>query len=76
MTIVAVITRAGGFADLANKKKVTVTRAIHNDEGKLIDREKHIVNVEEMLEGTGKGREVKPFWIYPGDTIWVPERFI
>jgi len=63
MTIVEAISQAGGFAPMAKKNAVTVTRT----EGKK--KTKYTVPVESI--GDGKAPN---FLMRPGDIVWVPER--
>jgi protein involved in polysaccharide export with SLBB domain len=63
MSIVEVISRAGGFTAMARKNSVRVTRA----NGK--DTERMEVGVEDIGQGKAPNFTVKP-----GDVIFVPER--
>ena len=69
--LVELISMAGGFGPLANKKKVRVTRASANGSNEIVE-----VNVEEMIEGRKKNRSTKTIYIYPGDLIFVDEVFL
>ena len=66
--IVEIISMAGGFAPLAKKKAVQVTRDLPN--GSVLKLE---VNVEEMIEGRKNKKPVETVYIYPGDLIYVDE---
>jgi polysaccharide export outer membrane protein len=64
MTIIQVVTLAGGFTKLAAKNSVNVTR--------LIDAQEKKIRVP--VEDIGVGRE-KNFMLQPGDIVFVPESF-
>ena len=64
-SIISVISEAGGLTGIARAREVRVTR--RNEEG---ETEVHHVNVDQLLGGDGAG-----FQVYPGDVIYVPERF-
>lgn len=66
MSIVSVISEAGGFTGIARSREARVTRT--NEEG---EEEVHTVNVDRILEGQADAA----FQIYPEDVIFVPERF-
>ena len=76
MNIVEVISRAGGFSDIARKNKVYVTRTIYDSSGNAQKTETYTVDVEALSKGLIKFGTKKRFWIYPGDRIQVPERLI
>ena len=76
MNIVEVISRAGGFSDIARKNKVYVTRTIYDSSGSATKTETYTVDVEALSKGLIKFGTKKRFWIYPGDRIQVPERLI
>jgi protein involved in polysaccharide export with SLBB domain len=76
MNIVEVISRAGGFSDIARKNKVYVTRTIYDSNGNAQKTETYTVDVEALSKGLVKFGTKKRFWIYPGDRIQVPERLI
>jgi polysaccharide export outer membrane protein len=63
MTIVEAISQAGGFAAMAKKNAVTVTRA---DGGKK-------TNYAVPVESIGNG-DAPNFFLRPGDIVFVPER--
>ncbi|MEM9493325.1 MAG: polysaccharide biosynthesis/export family protein [Myxococcota bacterium] len=63
MTVVDAVAQAGGFADLARKNAVRVTRV---EEGK---KQNFIVPVRSIGEGKANN-----FFIRPGDTVFVPRR--
>jgi len=76
MNIVEVISRAGGFSEIARKTKVYVTRTIHDERGNAVKTETYTVDVEGLSKGLVRFGTSKKFWIYPGDRIEVPERLI
>ena len=63
MTVVDAVAQAGGFADLARKNAVSVTRL---ENGK---KKNYIIPVESI--GQGKADN---FFLRPGDTVFVPRR--
>ncbi|MCG8424045.1 MAG: polysaccharide export protein [Proteobacteria bacterium] len=63
MTVVDAVAQAGGFAELARKNAVTVTRV---DGGK---KHNYIIPVESIGEGKADN-----FYVRPGDTVFVPRR--
>lgn len=62
MTIIQVITQAGGFTEMADRDSTIVTRT---QEGR-----KHRIRVK--VKSIGEGR-AQNFMVHPGDIIWVPE---
>jgi protein involved in polysaccharide export with SLBB domain len=76
MSIVEVISRSGGFSDIAKKNKVYVTRTYYNRNGEETNTKTYEVDVEALSKGTLTSRSAKRFWIYPGDRIQVPERLL
>ena len=76
MNIVEVISRAGGFSEIARKNKVYVTRTIHDEKGNAVKTETYTVDVEGLSKGLVRFGTSKKFWIYPGDRIEIPERLI
>ncbi len=69
MSIVDAISQAGGFTPMARKNAVTVTRAttVAPDSRKTLS---YTVPVEAIASG-----KAQPFFLRPGDTIFVPERW-
>lgn len=68
MSIVDAISQAGGFTPMARKNAVKVTRV-----DRTAEAEKTVsftVPVESIANG-----KAKPFFLRPGDTIFVPERW-
>lgn len=76
MSIVEVISRSGGFSDIAKKNKVYVTRTYYNSNGEETNTKTYEVDVEALSRGTLTSGSAKRFWIYPGDRIQVPERLL
>ncbi len=64
MTIIQIITIAGGFQKTASKNKVSVTRIEDGVEKRVF------LSVEDI----GRGKE-KNFFLKPGDIVFVPESF-
>lgn len=64
MTIIQIVTVAGGFTKTAAKNKVSVTRIEDGIEKRVF------LSVEDI----GRGRE-KNFFMKPGDIVFVPESF-
>lgn len=62
MSIIEVITRAGGLHDLANPDATSITRVVDGNEQKLI------VSLKKIRQG-----EVRNIQVLPGDIIFVPE---
>ena len=69
--IVELISMVGGFTPLSKSKDVRVTRTLPNGSQVILH-----VNVEEMIEGRKKNRDVPVTYIYPGDLIFVDEVFL
>lgn len=67
INIVNAVSLAGGFTRIARADAVRVTRKLFAEEEEQV----FTVNVEQMI--AGKSKE-PPFYIYPGDVIFVPER--
>jgi len=68
MSIVDAISQAGGFTPMARKNAVKVTRA--NSKAADAKSESFTVPVESIASG-----KAKAFFLRPGDTIFVPERW-
>lgn len=72
MTIIELVTRAGGFTDTAKGTAVRVTRI--NEDGTKKNFE---VDVESLIKGRrGANVSDNSLVLEPGDIIFVPERFI
>lgn len=67
MSIVDAISRAGGFTAMARKNAVAVTRTPDGDSKKMLS---FTVPVESIANG-----KAKAFFLRPGDTVFVPERW-
>ncbi len=65
MTVVQAITTAGGFSDIANKRKVRIIRSGDDEKKKMIK-----VNISSITKGNGEDKLLQP-----GDTVVVPESF-
>ena len=66
LTVLDAVMEAGGFDESqANEKDVIVMRR----EGNVMKR--YRVNLKAVLSGTAN----QPFWLKPGDIVYVPERF-
>jgi polysaccharide export outer membrane protein len=74
MNIVEVISRAGGFSDIARKNRVYVTRTFFDERGNQTGSKTYEIDVDSMSSGSSS--KAKRFWIYPGDRIEVPERLL
>ena len=72
MDIVEVITRNGGFQDIAKTAEVKVIRTVHDKNGGST-KETYTVDVKTRMEGN---TPQKSFMIYPGDTLFVREKLI
>ncbi len=72
MSIVELVTRAGGFTDTAKGTAVRVTRILPDGSKKNFD-----IDVESMIKGR-KGASVRDnaLILEPGDIVFVPERII
>jgi protein involved in polysaccharide export with SLBB domain len=72
MSVVDAISQAGGFTPMARKNAVTVTRVDRSQagEGERGTTMSFTVPVESIASG-----KAKPFFLRPGDTIFVPERW-
>jgi protein involved in polysaccharide export with SLBB domain len=70
MSIVDAISQAGGFTPMARKNAVKVTRAEKKDGAEKGATVSFTVPVESIASG-----RAKPFFLRPGDTVFVPERW-
>jgi polysaccharide export outer membrane protein len=70
MSIVDAISQAGGFTPMARKNAVRVTRASARAADAAATSESFTVPVESIASG-----KAKAFFLRPGDTIFVPERW-
>ncbi len=70
MSVLELVTRAGGFTDTARGTAVTITRI--NADG---TRQVFTVDVESMIRGRTRARtDDSAFMLLPGDIVFVPER--
>jgi polysaccharide export outer membrane protein len=67
MSIVDAVSQAGGFTPMARKNAVRVTRTVAKDSDEATS---FTVPVESIAKG-----KAKPFFLRPGDTVFVPERW-
>jgi len=74
ITVLDVVTRAGGFLDVAKGNEVRVTR--FDAEGKVA--KVFVIDVESIIKGKGKGQKLEDtsLELEPGDVIFVPQRII
>lgn len=72
LTVVELVTRAGGFTDIGKGTEVRVTRI-----GPDGQETNFTVDVESVIRGRGKSRvEDNSMLLEAGDIVYVPERFI
>jgi len=72
MTVLDLVTKAGGLTDTAKGTEITVTRVLPNGE-----RTKYTVDVESLIKGKDKVDVQKnALPLIPGDIVSVPERVI
>lgn len=72
LTVVELVTRAGGFTDIGKGTEVRVTRI--GPDGRETN---FTVDVESVIRGRGKSRvEDNSMLLEAGDIVFVPERFI
>jgi len=69
LTVSKVILRVGGFADFANKRKVTVTRKGGDGRSNLVFE----IDLVDILE---RGKTDKDMQVLPDDMIYVPQRLV
>jgi len=72
MDILEVITRNGGFQEIAKTSEVKVTRTVHDNKGGST-KETYTVDVKARMKGD---TDLEPFMVYPGDTLFVREKLI
>lgn len=74
MTLLDVITRAGGFTDVARGTDVRITR--FGPDGKVL--KVFVIDVESIIKGKSKGGKVEDtsLELEPGDIVFVPQRII
>ena len=72
MTVLELVTRAGGFTDTAKGTAVSVTRV--NPDGK---KQVFTIDVDSLLKGkSGANISDNSLMLEPGDIVFVPERII
>ena len=71
MSIVDLVTQAGGFTDIAKGTAVTVTPTAPNGTKQVIT-----VDVQSLIQGKDQGKKDDSLLLQPGDIIYVPERII
>jgi polysaccharide export outer membrane protein len=72
MTVLELVTRAGGFTDTAKGTAVNVTRV--TPEGK---KQVFTIDVDSLLKGkSGANINDNSLMLEPGDIVFVPERII
>jgi len=72
MSVVELVTKAGGFTDIAKGSDVTIARTTPDGKKTIIH-----VDVEDILKGKGKVKPDDPqLLLQPGDLVYVPESLI
>lgn len=71
MTVLELVTKAGGFTDTAKGTAVRVTRI--NPDG---TQQVFTVDVESTIRGKSSGKKDTTLNLLPGDIVYVPERII
>lgn len=69
MTVLELVTKAGGFTSTAQGKSVTITR-INTDGSKQVFKE----DVESIIKGKDQEKQDRSLILLPGDIVYVPER--
>lgn len=74
LTLLDLVTRAGGFNDVAKGTEVKVTR--FGPDGKV--SRVFVIDVESIIKGKSKGQKIEDtsLELEPGDIIFVPQRII
>lgn len=70
-TVVELVTKAGGFTDIAKGTAVTVTR-LNADGSKQV----FTIDVESLIRGRRSARANEDILLQPGDIVYVPESLI
>lgn len=70
-TVVELVTKAGGFTDIAKGTAVSITR-IASDGSKQV----FTVDVESLIRGRKGARAAEDILLLPGDIVYVPESLI
>jgi polysaccharide export outer membrane protein len=74
LSVVELVTKAGGFTDIANGANVEVSHAGNDASGK---KSQIRINVQDILKGKGKVSPDDPsLLLQPGDLVYVPESLI
>jgi polysaccharide export outer membrane protein len=74
MTVLDLVTKAGGFTDTAEGTEVRVTRNLPDGTTKVIT-----LDVESLIKGKGNAKstqENSELRLEPDDIVYVPERII
>lgn len=72
LTITELVTKAGGFSDIAKGSAVTVTRVLPNGTKKVFT-----IDVESLIKGKKSNRpDNEDILLLPGDNVYVPESLI
>jgi len=74
MTVLDLVTRAGGFTDTAEGTAVRVTRILPDGSTRVIT-----LDVESLIKGKGNAKsngENSALVLEPDDIVYVPERII
>ncbi|MBS0633063.1 MAG: polysaccharide export protein [Verrucomicrobia bacterium] len=70
-SVVELVTKAGGFTDIAKGEVVKITRKLPNGTQKVF-----IEDVDSAIRGKDKTKSKPPLLLEPGDIVFVDERFI
>lgn len=70
-TVVELVTKAGGFTDIAKGTTVTITRVAADGTKQVFT-----VDVESLIRGRKGGRPAEDILLQPGDIVYVPESLI
>jgi polysaccharide export outer membrane protein len=74
LTVVELVTKAGGFTDTAQGKEVRITRILPDGSTRVI-----ILDVESLIKGRSDAKtteENSALLLEPDDIVYVPERII
>ncbi len=71
LTIVELVTKAGGFTDIAKGTAVSVTRILPDGTKKIM-----VVDVESIIKGKKSAKTEDNILLHPGDIVYVPESLI
>lgn len=70
-SVVELVTKAGGFTDIAKGDVVKVTRKLSDGTQKVF-----VEDVDSAIRGKDKNKAKTPLLLEPGDIVYVPERII